>query len=293
VTASASAGTARAKAPPSTTASPRGDTNLHELAGHVESPLFLAHLRATSGTAVQQTNCQHGRWLFVHNGVLAGFHQMRRDLVLAVDPALFADFVGSTDSEVVFRLALTFGLEEDPVGALERAIGFVEATAARHGVEHAVQGSFGVSDGIRLWAFRYSTEGRSRTLFASGDAHTLRQLHPENPRLQQLATETGSWSRSPSPSCPACGTRFPRRASWSSSQAMTSCARSARTWSGVSTTALGHCALSRQGAAPMPTRNSRPPAQAFEREPEQSGSRGVLALAAALNDTESSVRICC
>ena len=50
-----------------------GDTNLRELAAHVESPLFLAHVRATSGTAVQQTNChpfRHGRWLFVHNGVV-------------------------------------------------------------------------------------------------------------------------------------------------------------------------------------------------------------------------------
>jgi predicted glutamine amidotransferase len=169
-----------------------GDTNLRELAAHVESPLFLAHVRATSGTAVQQTNChpfRHGRWLFVHNGVLAGFHEMRRDLVMAVDPELFADFGGSTDSEVVFRLALTFGLDADPVSALERALGFVEATAVRHGVAHAVQGSFGISDGVRLWAFRYSTEGHSRTLFVSVDAQTLRALHPENERLQRVRDE--------------------------------------------------------------------------------------------------------
>jgi predicted glutamine amidotransferase len=169
-----------------------GDANLRELAAHVETPLFLAHVRATSGTAIQQTNChpfRHGRWLFVHNGVLAGFHQMRRDLMLAVDPDLFADFQGSTDSEVVFRLALTFGLEDDPPGAIERAIGFVEATARRHGIENAVQASMGLSDGVRLWAFRYSTEGRSRTLFASADASALRRLHPENPRLQRLRDE--------------------------------------------------------------------------------------------------------
>jgi len=46
------------------------DANLRDLAGHIESPLFLAHIRATSGTPVQQTNChpfRHGRWLFVHN----------------------------------------------------------------------------------------------------------------------------------------------------------------------------------------------------------------------------------
>ena len=38
---------------------------------------------------------------------------------------------GSTDTEVVFRLALTFGLEEDPIGALERTVGLIEATATR------------------------------------------------------------------------------------------------------------------------------------------------------------------
>jgi predicted glutamine amidotransferase len=34
-----------------------GDENLRELAAHIESPLFVAHVRATTGTAIQQTNC--------------------------------------------------------------------------------------------------------------------------------------------------------------------------------------------------------------------------------------------
>jgi glutamine amidotransferase len=166
-----------------------GDENLRELASHVESPLFLAHVRATSGTAVQETNChpyRHGRWLFVHNGVVNDFHSMRRELMLAVDPALFANIRGSTDSEVLFHLALTFGLESDPIAALERTIGLVEATAARQGIENTVQASIGVSDGEALWAVRYSTEQESRTLFASADIHSVRALYPENARLQRL-----------------------------------------------------------------------------------------------------------
>lgn len=169
-----------------------GDANLRELSAHVEAPMFLAHVRATTGTAIQQTNChpfRHGRWLFVHNGVIEGFHEMRRELMLAVDPVLFPEIQGSTDSEVLFHLALTFGLEQDAVAALERAIGFVEATAVKHGIEHAVQASIGLSDGERLWAIRYSTEWRSRTLFVSAEAPAIRQLHPENPRLQLLRDE--------------------------------------------------------------------------------------------------------
>ena len=169
-----------------------GDANLRELAAHIETSLFLAHVRATTGTAIQQTNChpfRHGRWLFVHNGVIADFEVVRRDLMLAVAPELFSGIKGSTDSEVLFHLGLTFGLEEDPVNALELAIGLVEATAARHGIENAVQASMGVTDGERLWAFRYSTERRSRTLFVSAEAATVHRLHPENERLRRFRDE--------------------------------------------------------------------------------------------------------
>jgi predicted glutamine amidotransferase len=189
-----------------------GDANLRDLAAHVESPLFLAHVRATTGTAIQETNChpfRHGKWLFVHNGVINGFQAMRRDLMLAVEPELFPNIEGSTDSEVLFHLALTFGLDADPVGALERAVGFVEATALRHGIDGAVQASMGLSDGKRLWAFRYSTERSSRTLFMSHDPASIKELHPENPRLQRLRSEdrvvvsepiadlTGVWHKIP------------------------------------------------------------------------------------------------
>jgi len=165
------------------------DANLRELASHVESPLFLAHVRAAIGSPVQQTNChpfRHGNWLFVHNGYLAGFHELRRDLMLAVEPTLFRDLVGSTDTEIVFALALTHGLETDPVGALERTVGFIEATARDHGVDGAVQGTFGLTDGTTLWAVRYATEGPARSLFASADADAIRRLHPENARFQRL-----------------------------------------------------------------------------------------------------------
>jgi predicted glutamine amidotransferase len=169
-----------------------GDANLRELAAHVESPLFLAHVRAAIGSPVQQTNChpfRHGQWLFVHNGYVGDFHTIRRDLMMAIDPGLFADITGSTDTEVVFRLALTFGLEDDPIPALERTVGLIEATATKRGVAPMVQGTFGVSDGESLWAVRYATEGRARSLFASADVATVRQLAPDNPRVAHLADD--------------------------------------------------------------------------------------------------------
>ena len=77
--------------------------------------------------------------------------------MLAVDPSLFAEVHGSTDTEVVFYLALTLGLEDDPIAALERTVGVIESAAEARGVEGAVQATFGVSDGESLWAVRYAT----------------------------------------------------------------------------------------------------------------------------------------
>ena len=45
------------------------------------------------------------------------------------------------------------------------------------------------SDGERLWAFRYSSEGKSRSLFYSRDIRTLRELYPERQILQQLSSD--------------------------------------------------------------------------------------------------------
>jgi predicted glutamine amidotransferase len=166
------------------------DLNLRELADHIESPLFIAHIRAAVGSPVQQTNChpfRHGRWLFVHNGLIQGFQAVRRDLLLEVDPSLFLGIAGSTDSELLFHLALTFGLEEDPLGAMERAVAYVEAKAREHGVESPVQMTVGISDGEQLWAIRYSSQRDSRTLFVSEDLDAVRRLHPDNERLQQLS----------------------------------------------------------------------------------------------------------
>jgi len=168
------------------------DQNLRELAGHVRSHLFFAHIRAAIGSAVQQTNChpfRHGRWLFMHNGFIDGFATIKRDLVLAIDESLYPDINGQTDTEVLFNLALTFGLEDDPPDAIAHAIGLVEACGHQRGVKYPFQGTIATSDGERLWAFRYSSEGKSRSLFFSRDARTLKALYPERENLQELSDE--------------------------------------------------------------------------------------------------------
>lgn len=169
------------------------DRNLREISGHIESHLFLAHVRATTGTPVQQTNCHpfhYGKWLWVHNGLIHDWLTVKRDLVLQVAPTLYPEIEGTTDSEVLFFLALTLGLEEDPPRAVERAIGLVEEIGRRHGVEYPFQGTIATTDGERLWAFRYSSEGKSRSLYFSTAYDTLKAMYPDDPRLDDYDEES-------------------------------------------------------------------------------------------------------
>ena len=192
------------------------DRNLRELSGQAESRLVFAHIRATTGTAVQQTNChpfRHENWLWMHNGVIADFSKLKRDLTLAVDPALFPLIEGSTDSELFFYLALTFGLEKDPPQAVAQAVGLIEETGRQHGVAFPIQMTVATTDGEVIWAFRYSSEGRSRSLFHNSDVATLRVQYPDNPALQQLSDDArlvvseplgdlhGAWREVPESSC--------------------------------------------------------------------------------------------
>jgi glutamine amidotransferase len=169
------------------------DRNLRELSAAVSSPLFFAHIRAATGTAIQETNThpfRYGRWLWMHNGLVREFAKMRRELVLAVDDSLFDSIEGTTDSEVLFYLALTFGLEDDPVEALERTVGLIEETGRRHGIDDPIQMTVATTDGQTIWAFRYSSEHDSRTLYFSTRMDSLKALYPELVELADLSDET-------------------------------------------------------------------------------------------------------
>jgi predicted glutamine amidotransferase len=169
------------------------DRNLRDISGHIQSPLVFAHIRAAIGSAVQQTNChpfRHGQWLFMHNGFIGDFARVKRDLTLAVDPSLYSSIEGSADTETFFFLALTFGLEDDPPAAVEAAVGLIEEVGRKHGVEHPIQMTVATTDGRKVWAFRYSSERKSRSLFYSTDVPTLRELHPDVPILAVVSDES-------------------------------------------------------------------------------------------------------
>jgi glutamine amidotransferase len=126
---------------------------------------------------------------------------------------LYPQIEGSTDSELFFFLALTFGLEEDPPSAVARAVGLIEETGRRHDIEFPLQMTVATTDGETTWAFRYSSEGRSRSLFHSTDIATLRVQYPDNEILGELSDDArlvvseplgdlrGAWREVPESSC--------------------------------------------------------------------------------------------
>ena len=126
----------------------------------------------------------------MHNGYVREFPNVRRDLLLAVDPALFPNIEGSGDSEVLFHLALTFGLENDPLTAIERHGGL------RRGGRRAPRSPESAEDDSRderrerIIAARYSSDGQPGSLYVSADARALKAQHPDIEEIQWLSNET-------------------------------------------------------------------------------------------------------
>jgi predicted glutamine amidotransferase len=192
------------------------DQNLREVATQIRTPLLFAHVRASTGTPIQRSNChpfRYGRWLWMHNGSLARFQEVKRDLQMAVDPSLYPMIEGSTDTETLFFLALTFGLTDDPPAAVARAVGLVEDVGRRHGVEYPVHMTVATSDGDSVWVFRYSSEKSTSSLFYSNDVAQVRELHPELDVLDRLDADTRFIVSEPIRDLPGAWTEVPE-GSW-------------------------------------------------------------------------------
>ncbi|MBI1217407.1 MAG: class II glutamine amidotransferase [Rhodobacteraceae bacterium] len=144
------------------------DPNLRSLTAQVKSHLFLAHVRASTGTATSRNNCHPfavGRWSFMHNGQIGGYDGFRRDADMMIPDALYPHRRGATDSEALFLVALGEGLDDDPLGALERAVARFEALSRAKGRAPHIRLTGALSDGQRLYAVRYATDDAAPTLY--------------------------------------------------------------------------------------------------------------------------------
>ena len=144
------------------------DDNLTSLAHQIRSGLFLAHVRASTGTATTRANCHPfsiGQWLFMHNGQIGGWDKLRRRIEMRIPDALFPHRSGTTDSEAIFLLMLANGIERDAAEACRIVLGAIATDMADIGETEPLKFTAAFSDGRALYAVRFSTDEAPPTLY--------------------------------------------------------------------------------------------------------------------------------
>jgi predicted glutamine amidotransferase len=144
------------------------DENLRHLCRHIQSPLFFAHVRASTGTPTTRPNCHpfaHGRWLFMHNGQIGDWSLIRRQVEALIPDEFYKSRAGTTDSEAVFLAMLGAGAGDDPVGATMRTLATLMRLVTASGTPEPLRFTAALSNGRDLYAFRYANNDTANSLY--------------------------------------------------------------------------------------------------------------------------------
>jgi glutamine amidotransferase len=90
---------------------PLSDFNFRSICANTSTDVVFAHIRATSGTVVAPMNNHpfvFGRHSFMHNGYISDFIYIRRELCALLDLEAYGNILGSTDSEHLGALYITY-----------------------------------------------------------------------------------------------------------------------------------------------------------------------------------------
>ncbi|MEO7854042.1 MAG: class II glutamine amidotransferase [Rubrivivax sp.] len=153
------------------------DDNLLALSRSLRSRLFFAHVRAATSGGVSRHNChpfRHGRYLFMHNGQIGGYAEVRRTLEAWLPDGLFALRHGATDSELLFLLAMARIQAGEPlpqamIGVLERTWSLMQ----QRGIEQPLRFAAVFADGQQMHAFRFASDGQPPTLYRRDNGHGI------------------------------------------------------------------------------------------------------------------------
>ena len=144
------------------------DGNLPSICRLVKSHMFLAHVRASTTGETSRVNCHpftYKNWSFAHNGQIGNFVLIRRQLEANLPDELYNIRRGTTDSELLFLLLLSNGLEANPKRACEQVISLLSQMQRNECEPTRLACVF--SDGISLYGFRHSSDQKSPTLYLS------------------------------------------------------------------------------------------------------------------------------
>lgn len=149
------------------------DGNLPNLCRAIRSPLFLAHVRASTTGGVARVNCHpftYQNLSFMHNGQIPDFEDKRRHLESYLPDHLFHFRKGHTDSELIFLLLVANGVMDQPKRACERVLELLRIVALD--AQKPTRLSCVFSNGEQLFAFRHSSDKRSPSLYVSDPLKT-------------------------------------------------------------------------------------------------------------------------
>ncbi|KAB8360928.1 hypothetical protein FH972_024660 [Carpinus fangiana] len=183
------------------------DFNFKNLCNNTETKCCFAHIRASSGASIGQVNNHpftFGRHAFMHNGVVASFTAIKRELSQLLTLEEYAHIQGSTDSEhmaalYIHHLTEARGAasweEEFKIGEMADALATTIADVLR--VQHKVLGSepdsppvnpssinLAVTDGTKFVAVRFrnhETEQPPSLYWSDTAGVTLNSKFPDRP----------------------------------------------------------------------------------------------------------------
>ncbi|MCP5369495.1 MAG: class II glutamine amidotransferase [Rickettsiaceae bacterium] len=87
------------------------DQNLQHLSARLKSKCFIAHVRASTVGSISYSNCHpfhYGKYSMAHNGTIYKFDNLKLKLLNFMDPELFLQIKGNTDSEIFFFLVMHY-----------------------------------------------------------------------------------------------------------------------------------------------------------------------------------------
>jgi glutamine amidotransferase len=155
------------------------DLNAKEIASHIQSHAFMAHVRASTVGDSVYYNChpfRFGAYLFCHNGTFMNFHLGKAKIYSSLRPELQENIKGATDSEYFFHLIME-ELLQNPSLSMPKAM--KKALQTYHGFFRGNEENLGYAanlllmDGKQLIVFRTMKNATFRTLYYSTDSYFI------------------------------------------------------------------------------------------------------------------------
>lgn len=176
------------------------DINLKNITHQIISNCFFGHVRAAMDTDVQVFNCHpfhYGKYMLMHNGGIGGFKKIKLDMLNLLDAAYFLNIKGTTDSETMFALWLTFfhRTHKDHAGmitAWRETLATIHALQERHNVTETSYINSMVTDGEQMVGVRYSSDPKQcltlHYIVGEQFIHTKEGVHMSKPNSTKPKT---------------------------------------------------------------------------------------------------------